>query len=75
MIIYTIFISINYYIEINIVIRFPDDSMVKNMSANAGDTGEVHLVPGLRRSLGGVNANHSSILAGKIPWTEEPGGL
>ena len=20
-------------------------------------------------------ANHSSILAGKIPWTEEPGGL
>ena len=45
------------------------------LPANARDTGEVRLVPGLRRSLGGVNANHSSILAGQIPWTEEPGGL
>ena len=33
------------------------------------------------RSLGGEDpleegmATHSSILAGRIPWTEEPGGL
>ena len=42
--------------------------MVKNLSANAGDTGDTGLVPGLGTS-------HSSILAWKIPWTEEPGGV
>ena len=26
-------------------------------------------------SPGGGNSNHSSVLAQKIPWTEEPGGL
>ena len=31
--------------------------------------------PGLGRSLGIGNATHSSILAWKIPWTEESGGL
>ena len=30
-------------------------------------------VPGLGRSPGGENGTHSSILAWKIPWTEEPG--
>ena len=39
--------------------------MVKNLSANAGDTGSI---PRLGRSPGG-NSNHSSILAKKIPWT------
>ena len=33
------------------------------------------LVPGSGRSPGGGMANHSSILAWKIPWTKEPGGL
>ena len=48
---------------------------VKNPTANAGDT-EMQV-----RSLGGEDplekkmANHSSILAWRIPWTEEPGGL
>ena len=46
--------------------------MVKNLPANAGD---------LVRSLGWEDpleegmAVHSSILAWKIPWTEELGGL
>ena len=31
--------------------------------------------PGSGRSPGIGNATHSSILAWKIPWTEEPGGL
>ena len=39
---------------------------------NAGDLGSV---PGLGRSLGEGNGTHSSALAWKIPWTEEPGGL
>ena len=43
------------------------------MSAcNAGDLG---LIPGLGRSPGEGMATHSSTLAWKIPWTEEPGGL
>ena len=46
--------------------------MVKNLLVNSGDTGSV---PGLRRSLGEGSATHSSILAGEIPWIEEPGGL
>ena len=31
--------------------------------------------PGQEDSPGGGNATHSSILAWKIPWTEEAGGL
>ena len=33
------------------------------------------LIPGSGRSPGGGNDNHSSMLAWRIPWTEEPGGL
>ena len=47
---------------------FPGGSVVENLPANAGDWG---LIPGLGRSL----KTHSSILAWRIPWTEEPGGL
>ena len=54
---------------------FLRDSVVKNPPANARDTDEGS-VPGWRRSPGGENmATHSSILAWRIPWTEEPGGL
>ena len=31
--------------------------------------------PGMRRFTGRGNANHSSILAWRIPWAEEPGRL
>ena len=51
---------------------FPGGAVVKNLSANAGDTG---LIPGSERSLGGGNGSPSGILAWRIPWTEEPGGL
>ena len=43
--------------------------MVRNLPANAGDTGDAGLSPG-----SGIST-HSSILAWEIPWTEEPGGL
>jgi len=33
------------------------------------------LIPGSGRSPGKGMATHSSILAWRIPWTEEPGGL
>ena len=32
-------------------------------------------IPGLEDFPGIENATHSSILAWRIPWTEEPGGL
>ena len=32
-------------------------------------------VPGSGRSPGGGHGNSHSILAWRIPWTEEPGGL
>ena len=47
----------------------------KESTCNAGDTGDVGLIPGSGKSRGKGNANHSSILAWKILWTEEPGGL
>ena len=46
--------------------------MVKNLPANARDPGSI---PGLGRPPGEGMATHSSILAWRIPWTEEPGGL
>ena len=41
--------------------------MVKNLPANAGDTGDVGLIPGPGRSPGAGNGNHSSVLAWRIP--------
>ena len=46
--------------------------VVKNLPSNAGDVGSM---PGLRRSPGEGNSNHSSILAWEMLWREEPGGL
>ena len=45
--------------------------MVKASAYNAGDLGSI---PGLGRPLEKEMATHSSILAWKIPWTEEPVG-
>ena len=52
---------------------FPGGSVLKkNLPANAGEPGSI---PESGRSPGEGNANHFSILAWEIPWTEEPGGL
>ena len=37
--------------------QFPGDSVVKNLLANAGDAGDMGLIPGLRRSPGVRNGN------------------
>ena len=47
----------------------------KNPPANAGESRDVGSIPGSGRSPGGGKATHSNILAWRIPWTEEPGGL
>ena len=36
---------------------FPGGSVVKNLPANAGDAGDVGLIPGLERSFGEGNGN------------------
>ena len=46
---------------------------VKNMTANAGDMREAGSVPGLEDPLEEGVSTHSSILAWRIPWTEELG--
>ena len=49
--------------------------MVKNLLANVGDSRDMGSVPGLGRSPEKEMGNPSSILAWKIPWTEQPGRL
>ena len=49
--------------------------MVKNLPASAGDVRDMSSIPGLEDPLEEGMATHSSILAWRIPWTEEPGGL
>ena len=53
---------------------FPGGSVVKNPLANAGDASDLSLILGQEDPLEKEMANHSNILAWKIPWTEEPGG-
>ena len=49
--------------------------MVKNLPASEGATGDVGSVLGSGRSSEDEMVTHSSILAWKFLWTEEPGGL
>ena len=55
---------------------FPGGSVGKESACNAGNIGDSISIPGLGRSLleEGM-ATHSSILARRIPGTEESGGL
>ena len=47
----------------------------KASSCNAGAAGGVGWIPGMEDPLEEGMAAHSSTLACRIPWTEEPGGL
>ena len=49
--------------------------MVKKSLCNIGDAGDTGSIPGWEDALEEEMANHSSILAGTISWTEEPWGL
>ena len=46
--------------------------VVKNLPGNAGDIRDGGLTPGLEDLQKENMATHSSILAWRIPWTEEP---
>ena len=47
----------------------------KESACSAGDAGDLGSIPRSERSLEEDRITHSSILAWKIPWTEEPGRL
>ena len=49
--------------------------VVKNPPANAGDLRDAGSILSLEDPLEEEMATSSSILAWRIPWTEEPGGL
>ena len=51
---------------------FPGGSEVKASACSAGDLGSI---PGSERALEKEMATHSSLLAWRILWMEEPGGL
>ena len=52
-----------------------NSAMAKNLPASAGDTWDVSLTPGPRKSLGKEMATLSSVPAWEAPWTEEHDGL
>ena len=52
---------------------FPGGSAVKNSPAIAEDSRDKGSIPGWERSQKKLET-HSSILACRIPWTEDPGG-
>ena len=47
----------NFFKDSSPKLGFPGGSRVKNLPANEGDSGDVDLIPGSRRSLGGGNGN------------------
>ena len=55
-----------------LLLGFPGGSAVKNLPAKAEDG---VLIPGSGNPLEKEMATHSTILAWRIPSTEEPGGL
>ena len=48
--------------------------MVKNSSVSAGEVRDVGSIPGWEDPMEGMTT-YPSILAWRISWTEEPGGL
>ena len=64
-------------IEYRVSMGFPDGSVGKESACSAGECLQWTQVQSLRWEgpLEKEMVTHSSILAWKIPWTEEPGGL
>ena len=54
---------------------FAGGTIVTNVSADAADTRDAHLIPGLAKSGKKETTVHSGTLAWEIPRTEEPGRL
>ena len=64
--------SLPFMVVYAVLWGFPGGSDSKESACNAGDLSSI---PGFGRSPEKEIATHSSILAWRIPWTEEPGRL
>ena len=60
------------FVQLSCLRTLLQGSEVKASACSVGDLGSI---PGSGRSPGEGTATHSSILAWRIPWTEESGGL
>ena len=56
-------------------VGFPGGSNSEESACSTGNTEDEDSIPGLERSPEEGMATHSSILAWRIPWTEEPSRL
>ena len=63
------------YISIHISGASQVAQWVKNPPVNAGDTGDLHSIPGLGRSPGGQHGKPLQYSCLKNPVDREPGGL
>ena len=64
-----------FWLYFSLQIVFPGGSVVKSPPASAGDPATRVQFLGWKDLLEEGTATHSSILAWRIPWTEEPGRL
>ena len=60
---------------VSVALSFPGGTSGKEPACQCRRTWDLGSIPGLEDPLGEGTATHSSILAWRIPWTEEPGGL
>ena len=71
-------IQLNIYMSIlieNVYADFPGGIVIKNSTVSAGDKRDMSSILGWEDPLEKEMATHSSIMAWRIPWTEEPRGL
>ena len=54
------------------LMEFPQSSVAKELACSAGDPGSICLSLGQKDLLEKEMATYSSVLALRIPWTEEP---
>ena len=59
-------------LQLKLIWGFPSGSVGEKFACFAGD---LSWIPGSGRSPGEGMATHTSTLAWRIPWTEEPGKL
>ena len=67
--------ELNFEFDLISIVRLPQWLSGKESASGAGDIGDMGPIPGSERSPGGGNGHPLSILAWRIPWTEEPGRL
>ena len=63
----------NFFFENKVYFKICSPYSGKEPACQRGEVRDVSVIPQWGRSLEEGTATHSSILAWRIPWTEEPG--